>query len=446
MLFSTQKDASPSVVKTTRRFPLLNWTDGDWLWFLIVAGLTVRICYPLFDNPFLHLVSDSFRHYEHATHELNYNLYSASDALGYQVWLSTAVHLFGKSRFAAAVYAGIMSATTAYVWYLWFKLCLPSKKLALLAYALIVWLPDWIKIYSYFMEETLLLPLVGLMLYFGWKAKQTLALKDSLLFAGAAGLSFITKATCAPILAITYIFLAGNLHAQLSRSELIRRLVQCISITLLICLLAPISFYSRTGAWSWFLPAQAGANKLYYESGKREIQIAARYWDRFDQQWKTEGYWFGCPSFYTKQLLPFSDWTSGRLGTCECTMDFGAPASSRFLPKIDLSWGKRIELTLENWIYLFVGFVWPTEFPDSKVNFERWLWPFFTLIIFAQALRKRRLNELSILCFGTILVLMFQQESIVEGRYRICWEGIVIPTLLLALSEMRKPEKEIGDG
>jgi hypothetical protein len=392
------------------------------------------------------LSSDSFRHFDNAIQSINTNLLCASDALGYQIWLAGAARIIGKSRLIVAVYAGLMSATTAYIWYLWFKLCLPSKKMALFGYALIVWLPDWIKIFSYFMEETLLLPMVGLMLYFGWQAKKTLLFKDCFLFAGAAGLSFITKATCAPLVAITYIFLASNLQAQLSRSAVIQRLAQCLAITLLICLLAPISFYSRTGCWSWFLPAQAGTNKLYYESDKKRINVSARYYDRFDQQWKNEEYWFGNPSYYNQQLLPFSSWISARQDAYECTMDFGAPANSRFMPKINVSWRKRIELTLENWIYLFVGLVWPTEFANSKVNFERWLWPFFTVIILAAALRKKRLNELDILFFGTLLVLMFQQECVMEGRYRICWEGTVIPTFVLALSEFRKNQKEVSDG
>ncbi len=357
MSYSSPRDTSPKVEKSKRKFWVLNWNRDDWLWALIVAGMTVRMLYPFCDDPLHHLSSDSLRHFSNATDALNGAIYSASDALGYQIWLSSAVHIFGKSHFFMAAYAGILSAITTYIWYRWFKLCLPSRRMALWAYALIIWLPDWIKIYCYFMEETLLLPLVGSMLYFGWKAKNTLALKDCLLFAGAVGLSFITKATCAPMAAITYCFLARKLQLQLPRPEVIKRIALSLSVTLSICLLAPISFYSRTGCWSWFLPAQAGSNKLYYESGRKTMKVTARYFDRFNGIWKDEEYWFGCPSYYTNQLVPFSNWITPRTGDYECKMDFGAPPQSRFLPKINLSFNRRIELTLENWIYFFVGFV-----------------------------------------------------------------------------------------
>ena len=66
----------------------------------------------------------------------------------------------------------------------------------------------------------------------------------------------------------------------------------------------------------------------------------------------------------------------------------------------------------------------------------RWLSPFFTITIIVAALKKRRLNELDMLFFGTLLVFLFQQECGMEGRYRMCWEGVVIPTLMLAISEM----------
>ena len=435
---SLPEDALPAVEKPKRVLEMLDWTATDWLWFFVYLGMAVRVLYPFSDDPLRHLFSDAQRHFDNASKDMNFGLYSASDALGYQMWLSAAIHVFGKSHFFSAAYAGILSATTAYIWYQWFKLCLPSKRMALWAYVLIVWLPDWIKIYSYFMEETLLLPLVGLMLYFGWKAKDSLALKDCLLFGGAVGLSFITKATCAPMAAIAYCFLARNLQVRLPRSEFIDRLIPSVAIAVSICLLAPISFYSRTGCWSWFLPAQAGSNKQYYESGKMKMKVTAHYFDRFAEVWKDEEYWFGCPSYYTHQLVPFSEWSTPRTGEVECHMDFGGPANTRFLPKIDVTLGQRIELTLENWIYFFVGFVWPTEYPYSQINFVRWIWPFCTIAIIVAAVKKRRLNELDILFFGTLLVFLLQQECGMEGRYRMCWEGVVIPTLILAISDMWK--------
>ena len=421
-----------------QKLSVFRWTEYDWLWALIFAGLTVRFFYPFFDNPFDHLVSDSSRHFLSATGALNYWIFAMSDGLGYQIWLSAFAHIFGQSRPLVALYCGIMGTTTAYLWYCWFKLCLPSKKLALIAYVLIVWLPDWTKLFVYFLDETLLLLLVGLMLYLGWTARRTLSLRDCLIFAAVAGFSFLTKATCAPQIAFTYLFLGVSLYSHLPRRIFFKQVFLSLSLTVLICLLAPLSFYARTGAWSWFLPAQAQTNKMYYESGKQTLAFHSRYFDRQDGVWKTEDYWFGNPSYYTPQLLPFSDWKSPRTGDCCVVMDFGEPYGERFFPKVEVSLRRRIELTLENWIYLFVGFVWPVEFPNSAVNFERWLWPIFTLIIVASVCRRRRLNELDILSLGTLLILMFQQECAIEGRYRLTWEGVMIPAVVLSIRNLSK--------
>jgi hypothetical protein len=236
------------------------------------------------------------------------------------------------------------------------------------------------------------------------------------------------------------------LQARFTQSIFIRRLAPSIALTVIICLLAPISFHSRTGCWSWFLPAQARSNALYFQSGKRTMKVSNRYFDRLSGQWRVEEYWFGCPSYYSKQLTPFSDWISPREGEFVCKIDYGVPPESRFLPpRVDVPLAKRIELTLENCIYVLVGLVWPVEFPNSTVNFERWLWPFFTLAILFSAVKRRRLNELDILCFAMLLVLMFQQECSVEGRYRMVWEGVVVPTLVLALSDWFKKLKKLTD-
>jgi hypothetical protein len=72
------------------------------------------------------------------------------------------------------------------------------------------------------------------------------------------------------------------------------------------------------------------------------------------------------------------------------------------------------------------------------VSFERWLWPFFTLIIVASVCRKRRLNDLDVLSLGTLVVLMFQQECVMEGRYRLTWEGVMIPCVVQSMNDLRK--------
>lgn len=421
------------------------FTITDVLWIIAVLGLALRILYPFYDNPFVHLQSDSLRHFTNAATEANHTVFSAADALGYRVWLAAVVQITGKSLVFTALYAGLLSASTAILWFLWFRAALPNQMLALIAFDMIAWLPNWIKIFSYFMQETLALPLCGLMLWCGWRAKRTLRNRDAVIFAVIAALSFITKASSLPLIAITSAFLFRRILKSIGRREAISIAINCAFVAALICLLPPVSFYSKTGSWSWILPVQADTNRRYFASGKRELDIDVHYFDRFEGKWRDESIFFGNPAYYTPQLVPFSNWFTPREGAYRCVVDFAKPPGQRVNPDVNPSLEQRVKLTLENWIYLFVGFSWPTEFPQSKISFERWLWPFFTLAILAAWIKSRKPYELYVLSMGTLLVLMFQQECVMDGHYRIIWEGAMIPAVVLAISQLIPRRKEIED-
>src|ERR1035437_69804 len=102
------------------------------------------------------------------------------DPLVYQTWLSIVQRVTMGIPGLVAVYAAALSVATPWFWYRFLSETLDSKTLALAGWAALGLLPTWIGIYSYFMSETLLLPLIGLSLWMTLRAKRRLTLQTFL--------------------------------------------------------------------------------------------------------------------------------------------------------------------------------------------------------------------------------------------------------------------------
>jgi hypothetical protein len=140
------------------------------LWALIVAGICVRFQAALEFNPIHALFSDPGRHWKFALDPLLADPLSAMDAPLYQVWLTVVAKLTLGDPLALGIYAGTMSVLTCYVWYRAMREVLPGRTLSMMGWALLLWLPSWIGIFSYFMTETLVLPVLGVALWFTFRS------------------------------------------------------------------------------------------------------------------------------------------------------------------------------------------------------------------------------------------------------------------------------------
>ena len=140
------------------------------LWCAIGLGMAIRLSLPFFDNPMDHLSSDWLRHYSNALDVRGEGIATITDSPGYELWRSAVIRIANNSRLTFAAYAGILSALTPWFWYRWMRDCLPTKNNDASGYAILSLLPTWIGIYSFFAQETLLLPLLGLSLWLSFRA------------------------------------------------------------------------------------------------------------------------------------------------------------------------------------------------------------------------------------------------------------------------------------
>ena len=139
------------------------------LYALILCGSLVRMVMPFVHNPLDHRWSDPGRWWGYTGTGVDTPPLALIDPVFYQAWLSFIAKFTLDIPVLVALYAGLLSALTPWLWYRFLRELLPGKRRALLGWAILAWLPSWIGIYGYFMTETLLLPLLGLALWLSWR-------------------------------------------------------------------------------------------------------------------------------------------------------------------------------------------------------------------------------------------------------------------------------------
>ncbi len=413
--------ARPKFAASTKRFQFQ--LEGI-LWVLILLGLLVRFFYPFYNNPMHDMCTDWLRHYYNAVYSKTW--LSASEALGHQLWLSAMLRIASGSDHGVAVCCGLLSLVTPICWYGWFRECMPSKWHALSAFIVLTWLPSWIRHSGYFMEEPLLIPILGLSLWFCWRCNRVGSFGDYLIFGASTGFALLTKMTSIIPLTFTWLWLIKKLWDQpAKRHHSFVSLGVASLLALLIYALGPFRFWNYCHSFVPALPANAAASKLYYESGCRDFEITVKYYQPGSKDLLVNVFKFTSPALATPQLEPLSHWTSPRSGKIACTIDFTSPWPQT-TPTIELGWQKRLALTAENWLYFFVGYSWPAEFPDTPFHEEKWIWPFIAILTIALAWKNRHFDGIFMIFLGTLIGFLFQQTYLMEGRYRMVWEGLAI--------------------
>ena len=416
------------------------------LWSLVCIGVLIRLINPFFSNPLDFLVTDPLRHYMSAKVCLQTGInpavfYEIIDPPGYQIWLSTILRITAGDRNAIALYTGVLSIITPWLWYRWMCLALGNKRLALIGYAILSLLPDWIKLYQFFLQETLLLPLLGLSLWMSWRVRESGTANRYVASGLAWGFTLMTKLTALPAAVITLGWLLVK-----SRSDKGAKRLALISIAIALGLfcMGPWKIYNRIHAFVPFPPGDY--HRLWYESGKKDLRFIVKFNDN-QQGFKEYLVEAASPSL-DLQTAPFINWRTNRTGTCEMTIDF-TQTPDKYLPPSRITFEDRLRYTAENIMFFFFGLSWPENYVEkdkelgvlhTALKSSRLIWLPITLAILALAARQRR-RDIMVVLFGTTLAFfLFQQSIILEARYIKPWEGIAIATLL-SLAKRRSSQQ-----
>lgn len=403
------------------------------LYFLILVACALRVWEVVLHNPLHHIFSDTQRHWDHGRNALESAPMVLFDPPLFQMWLSLVQKWALGVPGLFAFYAAVMSIATPWLWYRFLREALASRELALLGWALLAWLPSWISIFSYFMSETLFLPLLGASLWQTLRArrKQTLGAFGAMVVLWS--LAALTRGIAAPFagLAGAWVWWA---HPQKWRAALLGAAIAAFAAVPFA-----IRNHEQVGLWSPF--GNGWLNSIYAASGKQNIVLHLR---RDGAEW---GYVFGSPSMYVPQFRPLTEWSPKREGTVEIRIDLrqGSADWEREAARTALPAAAQWRLRADNFLLAIAGESWPDNNRDylaGRASLDaRWIWLPLLLALAGVAVRRvdaiRRAPLVPALILCWILLQGCSLLAINEGRYRKPLEGFLIAQALLFLDWRR---------
>lgn len=406
------------------------------LYLVIAAGLWYRVDYVIEYNPVHEIWSDPQRHWEQGVDTLRDDPMSMTDPVMYQLYIGALAKLTFKKPPLVAFYTALLSLLVPWFWYRFFRELQPSKLTATAGGAVITWLPSWISIYGYFMQETLMLPLLGLALWMTWRCRRKQTLNSFLVMVLVWALAGLTRGVCIPLAAVaaTWLWIVqGGKPAKAVYGAI-----------LLGVILGPLTWRSYQAMG---IPSPHGVgqmNMIYAMSGKKELKMQYR------RQGAVWYYGFQSPSLGAKPFEPLSDWESGREGRVHVYVNIDNEGRDweRAMDKISMDLRKYLWITGDNLALLFFSHSWPDSNRErllGEINYQmRWLWAplgLVCLIGIGVCWRSQRRR----LLLPALLVTWFVVQGLVplavnEGRYRKPFEGLAIAQMVLLFGTCRRKQ------
>jgi hypothetical protein len=406
------------------------------LLLMLAAASLYRVVLVVQYNPIDAVSSDAARHWFTGTHPLDVGPMAAVDPVLYGIYLGILAKLTVGSPILVAFWTALLSLSAPWLWYRFLRELLPNRDWALLGWVLLSALPSWSAIYSYFMQETLFLPLLGAALWTTWRCRRKKDLGSFLIATCIWMLAGLTRGICIPMAAVAMAWLWVQQTDKLPKAAL--------AGALLVAVLGPL------GARSWSIarvisPHGMGAiAALGHRAGTSSFSM------HFTRRGGAENwnYYFESPSAFEQPLEPLSSWHNQRSGNAHFRIDLDAGSRDWRLARDALpEWTlhRYAWLTGENLVYLWFGHSWPdTDWtrPIGQANrWLRWLWvPLALACVIATVVtwRRHRDHYLVALLLVWFVVQGLLPLAFTEGRYRKPAEGMLIAQALL-LASRRQP-------
>ena len=400
---------------TVARTHVLRWLFG--------SALLLRLLYPFFSSPLERLFSDPARHWDNALHFLHPGVMGSGDPYLYQVWLFALQQLAGQSTSWVLLGCGVLCAAMPYGWYRALRELLPASW-ALGAGVLFALVPSFLGMYGYFMNETLVMSLTGFAFWLTLRARRKGAV-GAFVAACALWIAVVfTRVVLGPIALLCLLWIA--LRSPRPWLKLLW------GLALFAAIAVPAGLHCRD-ALGFFAPfGNPYLAEIYRHSGEKNITL----------DYGPQGrYGFGSPSFYNPTFYPFSDWMTDRVGEVAVTIDTTLGRASWIREDRRIRAARRFSKLQDFWENLmFLGFgqPWPAIDRDTLVGaltvWTRWLWPaVIAAVAFGMARRQFVGRERLLPICGLLMIalLALQQRGIIEGRYRLPVDPIILAALVV---------------
>jgi len=185
---------------------LLRWA----LLCLLLAACGYRVWLVVQFNPMDHIWSDPGRHWNNGIRPLDTSPMSAIDAILYQIYVGALAKITVQQSLLVAYWTALLSLSGPWLWYRFLRELFPQRDWALTGWVVLAGLPSWSAIYSYFMQETLMLPLLGLALWATWRCRRKGGTASFVVAVAAWLAAGLTRGICLPLgaVAMTWLWFA----------------------------------------------------------------------------------------------------------------------------------------------------------------------------------------------------------------------------------------------
>lgn len=393
--------------------------------WILGALLLLRLLFPFFNSPLMHLFSDPGRHWQNGLNFLHPDIMGSGDPFLYQLWVFLLQKLAHGNSAVVITGCGILCALMPYGWYRALKELMP-RTWALSGAVVMALVPGFIGIYAYFMNETLLLTLTGFAFWATFRAQRKRTVGAFALACALWLMAGFTRSLALPIALLCLLSLWLPQPQKIAKGF--------IGSIMLLGLLIPAGLHGRS-TLGYFAPfGNLYLNEIYSQSGDRTISLD------FGPKGR---YFFGSPSFYNPTFYPFSSWTTARSGDAAVSIDLTRGRTSWIteLQRIhQLRTFPRTSEIAENLQYLLFGQSWPDN-DRSTVSgwltvWTRWLWPLVILLVaYGVARRHFRGREwlLPVCSLSMLLYLAIQQQGVMEARFRKPIDPIFVAAVVVML-------------
>ncbi len=405
--------------------------------WIFAASLLFRFCYVFETNPVYNIFSDPQRHWDSAKTFWTPGLFGSADPIMYQAWLSFVRFVTRDHLLGLAFFSGLLSVIMPLCWLGTLRYLVP-RNWALVGANLISWSPSLIMIYSYFMNETLLITLISAAVWLSFRAFSHGTFGS---YAWAAVFWVLASYTRMTALPPAGIFLA--LLCLSSRRQFFAR--GLFGAALYGIMLIPACWHSM-----YRLNFCEPFGLSYVNAIHNAAQTNTIKFDVVEQ-----GHWgFGMCTINNEPLAPFSRWRGAETGNFTFHID---PANGR------ADWKKALEEARNRpgrpygfWekkgvtaVRFFLDPSWPDNNREWRMGrlamLNRWLVLPLVVAVAALSWRYRRaplkIMLLPALSLFMVALMLLQNSYVVEGRYRKPFEPMLIASCVILLYERRKRQR-----
>ncbi|MCB0329574.1 MAG: hypothetical protein KDD70_07920 [Bdellovibrionales bacterium] len=398
-----------------------------------------RVTHVFLNPPSSSTASDGLRHWINAQDTLGESPTSNWDPLLYQLYLATTQKLSGGIPELVTWFAALLSLSMIFAWWYALSRILP-KATALYCSAIFGLVPEWVGLYSFHLNETLFLTLLGYAVGLTFDCIHKMTVRCFVVSTVTWVLVSLTRGIGVPLMVVSLL----NMLSLLNARQRILGVATALAIVLPFSL--PLAIKSYT---SFRLIHPFGLNRGNEIMARTGALTQRLQLSRDGASWS---YSFDSARGTDRPLAPISDYRTIRHGEVQMTIDL---SNGDYKEEVNLPFAdsqQALTLIGDDIIFTLFGVPWPHVSNGSSYAklgwYTRWFWGIlFLLLPLILWLRKPLLREERLLVWLIFSWITIQFGGLFipgQSRYRLPFEALSLLLLCSVAFRERILTKTVG--